>query len=148
MSRQSPTAFAVPAVAPFRLLVISNETVEGDLLHDVIIGLAGERPASVIVVAPALNCRVRHWCSDEDQARQTAQRRLDRALARLRERGITARGSIGDADPPCAIEDALRIDAADELLIATHPDARSNWLAHNLGPTGRHSATCQEQAHG
>jgi hypothetical protein len=132
MSFQGPTPSAALAVAPFRLLVISNETVEGDLLHDAIMGMAGERSASVIVVAPALNSRIRHWCSDEDPAREAAQHRLDRALARLRERGINARGSIGDADPLRAIEDALRIDAADELLIATHPEERSNWLAHNL----------------
>jgi hypothetical protein len=31
-----------------------------------------------------------------------------------------------------AIEDALAVFAADELLVATHPEARSNWLAHDL----------------
>jgi hypothetical protein len=31
-----------------------------------------------------------------------------------------------------AIEDALRHRDADELLIATHPESRSNWLAHDL----------------
>ena len=31
-----------------------------------------------------------------------------------------------------AIEDGLGVFAADELVIATHPEPRSNWLAHRL----------------
>jgi len=31
-----------------------------------------------------------------------------------------------------AIADALAVFPADELLIATHPEERSNWLAHDL----------------
>jgi hypothetical protein len=117
---------------PFRLLVVSNETVESSLLHDTILGLAGERPAEVTVVAPALNTRLRYWISDEDRARATAQARLERCLARLRSRGLSAGGWVGDADPLQAIEDALCSGEVDELLIATHPEGRSNWLAHDL----------------
>src|ERR1700737_3245243 len=126
MPRESSTTSLPVPVARFRLLVIANETVEGDLLHETIVRLAGKRAASVMVVAPAPQSRVRHWCSDEDHARDAAKLRLARSLARLREQGINATGSIGDADPLRAIEDALRVDAADELLIATHPEERSN----------------------
>ena len=31
-----------------------------------------------------------------------------------------------------ATADALAVFPADELLIATHPEERSNWLAHDL----------------
>jgi hypothetical protein len=31
-----------------------------------------------------------------------------------------------------ATADALRTFAADEILVATHPEARSHWLAHDL----------------
>ena len=130
MSADSPSQ--TTTARPFRLLVIANETVEGEVLHDAILRLAGGREASVIVVAPALNTRLRHWCSDEDSAREAAERRLDRALFRLRQRGIEASGSIGDADPLRATEDALRLSVVDELLIATHPRERSNWLARDL----------------
>lgn len=41
-------------------------------------------------------------------------------------------GSVGDADAMQAIEDALAVASVDELLIATHPEERSNWLAHDL----------------
>jgi hypothetical protein len=39
---------------------------------------------------------------------------------------------IGDSDPNVAIEDALRVFAADEILISTHPPERSRWLEHGV----------------
>jgi hypothetical protein len=116
----------------FRLLVISNETVASGALKDAIVGIAAGRRATVTVVAPALNGRVRHWLSDEDLARRAAQERIERCLEGLRDNGVPATGRVGDADPLLAIEDALRDSGADELLIATHPEQRSNWLAHDL----------------
>jgi GABA permease len=115
-----------------RVVVVANETVEGVTLHEVIRDHVNGRIAAVSVVAPALNSRMRHWCSDEDGARAAAQARLDRSLARLAQRGITATGWVGDADPMRAIGDALRTVPADEMIIATHPEPRSNWLAHRL----------------
>jgi hypothetical protein len=115
---------------PRRVLVISNETVEAEILRDTIAARAGR--TQVLVVAPALNSRLRHWLSDEDPARRAAERRLAGALAGLRAAGVDVDGWVGDADPLMAIEDALATFAADELLIATHPEARSNWLAHDL----------------
>jgi hypothetical protein len=115
---------------PRRVLVISNETVEAEILRDTIAARADR--TQVLVVAPALNTRLRHWLSDEDPARRAAERRLAAALAGLHAAGADVDGWVGDADPLMAIEDALATFAADELLIATHPEARSNWLAHDL----------------
>ena len=53
-------------------------------------------------------------------------------LQSLRATGLVANGRVGDADPLLAIEDALRIFPANEILIATHPEGRSNWLARNI----------------
>ena len=58
--------------------------------------------------------------------------RLTGCLRGLARSGVEADGWIGDADPMTAIADALAVFAADELLIATHPEERSNWLAHDL----------------
>jgi hypothetical protein len=120
---------AVPS-RPRRVLVISNETVEAEILRETIAARADR--TQVLVVAPALNTRLRHWLSDEDPARRAAERRLSGALAGLRDAGADVDGWVGDADPLHAIEDALAVFPADELLIATHPEARSNWLAHDL----------------
>ena len=115
-----------------RILVISNETVTGTVLHQAIRFRAQNVGGEVLVVAPALNSRLRHWMSDVDAARGAARERLDACLKRLTAAGINARGQIGDGDPMQAIADALSVFAADEIIIATHPEERSHWLAHNL----------------
>ena len=121
---------AVPT-RPRRVLVISNETVEAEILRETIAARA--RATQVVIVAPALNTRLRHWLSDEDPARRAAERRLAGAVAALRAAGVDVdEAEVGDADPLVAIEDALAVFAADELLVATHPEERSNWLAHDL----------------
>ena len=115
-----------------RILVVANETVVGRALRSEVVGRALEGNAEVLVVSPALNTRLRHWTSDEDQARAAAQDRLDESLAALDEDGVDARGRIGEDDPIQAIEDSLRVFGADEIVISTHPPGRSNWLEHGV----------------
>ena len=111
-----------------RILVIANETVGGETLRETIRQRSEGWRAQVLVVTPALNTPLKHWVSDDDQARDAAQGRLDRSLARLNDAGIEAHGEIGDGEPLQAIEDALRTFGADEVIISTHPEGRSNWL--------------------
>ena len=114
-----------------RLLVVANETVGGRELLELVRERA--RPGTVVrVVSPALNSRVRTWTSDEDGARDAAQRRLDASLGRLAEVGVSADGEIGDGDPVQAIEDSLRDFPADEIVLSTHPPGRSNWLERGV----------------
>jgi nucleotide-binding universal stress UspA family protein len=115
-----------------RILVVANETVGGETLREEIRRHAEGVREHVLVVCPALNSPLRHWLSDDDPARAQAQQRLERSLARLREAGVDARGEIGDADPLQAIEDALRTFGADELIISTHPEGKSNWLERGV----------------
>jgi hypothetical protein len=111
-----------------RILVVANETVGGETLRKTIRERSAGFRTQVLVVSPALNSPLKHWVSDDDEAREAAQNRLDRSLARLREAGIEARGEIGDGEPLQAIEDALRTFGAEEIIISTHPEGRSNWL--------------------
>jgi GABA permease len=114
-----------------RILVVANETAEGAQLHETVLA-RGNGSAEVHVVSPALNSRLRHWISDVDQARHAAEDRLAKCLGRLREAGLDARGSVGDSDPLQAIADALHFFPADEIVVATHPEKRSNWLERDL----------------
>jgi len=86
----------------------------------------------VLVVCPALNSPLRHWVSDEDDARQAAQARLDASLGGMRAAGLQAEGEVGDGDPIQAIEDAMRTFQPDELIISTHPEGRSHWLERGV----------------
>jgi GABA permease len=113
------------------ILVIANRTCECPALHEDIAERAAAG-ADVLVVAPALNSRVRHWVSDTDAAVEAAEERLATAVAELRRRGVDARGEVGDAEPLHAIADALAGFEADEILFSTHPPGRSHWLEKNL----------------
>ena len=99
-----------------RILVIANRTCPCPALADAVAERADDGPSAVLVVAPALNKRLRHWVSDVDAAIAAAHQRLERAVANLTERGITARGVIGDT----------------EIVVATHPPSHSNWLEKDL----------------
>jgi nucleotide-binding universal stress UspA family protein len=120
-----------------RILVIANETVAGRALREAIEAAAEGYRANVLVVSPALNSPLKHWASDEDQARAAAEERLRRSIAELERLGISARGEVGDADPVQAIEDALRTFGADVIVISTHPEGRSNWLERGVVTSAR-----------
>ncbi len=115
-----------------RILVVANETVAGAALREEIRKAAEGYDAHVHVVCPALNSPLKHWTSDEDEARAVAQDRLDGSLRELRQLGIDAHGEIGDPDPLQATEDALRTFGADVIIVSTHPEGRSNWLERGV----------------
>jgi nucleotide-binding universal stress UspA family protein len=108
-----------------RILLVATQPVAGEDLHDVV-------DAEVVVVAPALIGRLGYWTGDDRRSRRDAEKRLELCLESLRESGVEARGSVGDADPLQAIEDALSEFDADAIVVATHSDRRPNWLAHDI----------------
>jgi hypothetical protein len=120
-----------------RILVIANETVGGERLREEIRSRSEGYDEQVFVVCPALNSPLRHWASDEDNARIQAQERLNTSLSRLRQVGVDAKGEIGDAEPLQAMEDALRLFGADEIIISTHPEGRSHWLEKGIVDAAR-----------
>jgi nucleotide-binding universal stress UspA family protein len=120
-----------------RILVVANETVAGEALRETVQEAVRGGRAVVLVVCPALNSKLKHWTSDEDQARAAAEERLGRSISALEELGISASGEVGDADPVQAIEDALRTFGPDLIVISTHPPGRSNWLEHGVVSSAR-----------
>lgn len=117
----------------FRLLVVANETVGGEALIDWIRRRCQGRRCEILVVTPALAAsRASHWASDIDEAIELARQRMELSLIAIGELGLKARGEIGDSDPNVAIEDALRVFPADEIVISTHPPERSRWLERGV----------------
>jgi GABA permease len=116
-----------------RILVVANETVEGAALLEEIRERCGDRRCLILVVTPALvSSRASHWASDVDEAMELARQRMELSLIALAGLGLKAKGEIGDSDPNVAIEDALRVFPADELVISTHPPERSRWLEQGV----------------
>ena len=117
----------------FRLLVIANETVQGEALLKEVRDRCRDRRCEVMVVTPALAAsRASHWASDIDEAIELARQRMELSLIEIKQLGFKAKGEIGDSDPNVAIEDALRVFPADEILISTHPPDRSRWLERGV----------------
>jgi len=117
----------------FRLLVVANETVGGEALIEEIRRRCQDRRCEILVVTPALAAsRASHWASDIDEAIELARQRMELSLIAIGELGLKARGEIGDSDPNVAIEDALRVFPADEIVISTHPPERSRWLEYGV----------------
>jgi len=130
-----PPVREAPAATPpdeHRILVVANETVGGPELLAEVRRRAEGRRVKVLVVCPALNSPLRHWASDEDDARAAAQTRLERSLESMRSVGLDAAGEIGDGDPLQAVEDGVRTFAPDELIVSTHPEGRSHWLERGV----------------
>lgn len=121
-----------------RLLVVANQTVAGQALLEEIANRCRGRRCEVLVITPALaGSRAAHWASDIDAGIELARERLERSLAAIRGLGLNAQGEIGDSDPDLAIEDALRLFAADELIISTHPPRKSRWLERGVVANAR-----------
>ena len=118
----------------YRILVVANETVGGRALLDEIRDRCRGKRSDILVVVPALtSSQLEHWASDTDGAIADAQRRLDDSLEAMAEAGLHARGHVGDHhEPNASIEDALREFPADEVVISTHPAARSRWLERGV----------------
>jgi hypothetical protein len=129
---EKATFLPAPPDGVHRILVVANETLSGQALRAEISTRSRSERTDLRVVTPALNSKIKHWTNEEDQARAEAQRRLEGLLARLRGEGFEAEGCIGDADPVQAMEDDLRRNPADEVIISTHPPGRSNWLEQDV----------------
>ena len=103
-----------------KLLVIANRTVDSDELLDALRARAAAGPIEVTLVAPAETGRV-----------PTAER-LERAVERLHDDGITVEGSVGHPDPLVAFEDVWDPRRFDEVIVATLPTGVSRWMAADL----------------
>lgn len=77
----------------------------------------------MLVLSPAVtSSQLKHALGDVDEAIERATRRLEETVAELRNGGVEASGEVGESDPIVAIEDALSVFPADEILILTGPD--------------------------
>jgi hypothetical protein len=100
------------------VLVIANQTIVGGPLLEAVRERARTTASEFTLVAPA------------DQP--GVQRRLERALAVLREAGVEATGHIGDPDPVTAALNAVHEERVDEIIVSTFPEATSGWLRRDV----------------
>jgi hypothetical protein len=113
------------------ILVLANETIGGEALLDAIRERAAQGDARFHVVVP--QTRPRHGNVIYDEAvRDSAQVRIDLALAFMREEGIEGTGEVGDGDPFNAALDAIAHHRITEMIISTLPAGSSGWMKRDL----------------
>jgi GABA permease len=113
-----------------RVLVVANRTLQGE---ELVARLRHRGNSELRIVTPILVSRMRYLASDVDKEIAAAHDRLAAALLWARSEGIQASGKVGDPNVALgAIEDELRLFAADEVLISTYPPGMSNWLETDI----------------
>jgi len=113
------------------VLVVANETVDARTLRDALAARGDD--LHVTVVSP-VNEPQRGYVVYSDTRRASADRRLERALAHLRDAGVSADGYVVEAEPAAAVRDALATlePPVDEVLVSTHPEEKSGWLRRGV----------------
>jgi hypothetical protein len=117
------------------------ERRKGEAVKVLVVALDAAGPLSftadnVLVIAPAVNSRLRRWLSDDDDARRMAEERLEAYVDRLECAGVRTSGRVGDADPVQAIADALATFAAGAIVVAARSE-RSRRLAGDVAERAR-----------
>ena len=118
---------------PRRVLVVANETVGGEGLIESLQRRAAEGPLHATVIAP-VNAPRQGYVVYADTRRASAGRRLDRTLERLRAAGIPADGYVVESDPADAVADAIAQmePRPAEIVVSTHPEAKSGWMRRHV----------------
>jgi hypothetical protein len=113
------------------ILVLANETIGGAKLLDAVRERHAQGDARFHVVVP--QTRPRHGNVIYDEAvRDSAQVRVDLALAFMRDEGIEGTGEVGDGDPLNAALDAVATHRITEIIVSTLPAHASGWMKRDL----------------
>jgi GABA permease len=111
-----------------KLLVIANRTIDSEEIRNAIVDRAAAGPVQVTLVAPATG----RGTAPPRVRRTVTAKRLEGAVQRLREAGVSVEGVVGDSDPMVAVLDAWDPRRFDEVIVATLPTGASRWMAADL----------------
>jgi hypothetical protein len=114
-----------------KIIALVSEPISGEALKSAV-GRRAAEEAEVLVVAPALNSKLRFLTSDVDDAVTRAEEVQEETVERLGEEGIDAAGDTGESDPLLALQDALQTYPADEIVLCTHGARGRNWQEEGL----------------
>ena len=118
---------------PANVLVVAHQTAATPGLLDAVRERAGRGPATFHLVVPQQAHGMHKVVDPQDAGVDEAQRVLEVALPKLSEAaGAEVTGSVGDAEPLMAIQDAVNLGDYDEIIVSTLPLGISRWLKLDL----------------
>ncbi len=105
------------------VLVIANVTATSDELLDALKERAAREAVAFTLIVPA---------TPFGGGRAAAAKQLEAAVERMRDGGLEAEGSVGDADPMTAVAESWDPRRYDEIVVCTLPMRVSKWLRAGL----------------
>lgn len=118
---------------PAKVLVVAHQTAATPGLLDAVRERAQHGPAQFHLVVPQRAHGMHKVVDPQDAGVGEAERVLEAALPKLSEAaGQEVSGSVGDAEPLMAIQDAVNLGGYDEIIISTLPLGLSRWLKLDL----------------
>ena len=116
-----------------RILLVANRTASHQPLVDAVRRRATRPPVVFHLVVPATPEGLHRVVDPEVAGVSVANQRLRDALPILSAAaGQPVTGSVGDANPLAAIQDALNLQGYDEIILSTLPWRVSRWLRVDL----------------
>jgi GABA permease len=135
-TRVSPQRPAVAVDPERRLLVIADPHGSEAALRDEILARL-DGAVAVHLVVPVRVSHLHFLTDDESAERRQAEESLSISVGLLRQRGISATGSVGSDKPLESMTDALGSFPATQVLLATPPAADAYWLERGLPAKAR-----------
>ncbi len=118
---------------PASVLVVAHQTAATPGLLEAVRERAQRDPAKFHLVVPRMPHGMHKVVDPEETGEDDAQLVLNQALPKLSEAaGTEVTGSLGDAEPLMAIQDAVNLGQYDEIIISTLPMRISRWLKLDL----------------
>ncbi|HVL88813.1 MAG TPA: hypothetical protein VM841_01125 [Actinomycetota bacterium] len=115
---------------PKRIVILAHRTAAGPHLQRVVKSRMSEGRCHFTLIVPAQAPEGFVWT--EHQAAAETQVVLDEALEIFRGLGADIEGIVGDRRPLLALDDHLRHDDADEIIVSTFSSGASRWLRQDL----------------
>jgi hypothetical protein len=118
---------------PAHILVVAHQTAATEGLLDAVRERAKRGPATFHLVVPRQAHGMHKVVDPQETGDDEGERVLSDAIPKLSAAaGSQFTGSLGDAEPLMAIEDAINLGAYDEIIISTLPRRVSRWLKLDL----------------
>jgi hypothetical protein len=113
------------------VLVVANRTLGGAKLLDAVRSRNSGGDVRFRLVVPQSKPSAGLVIYDE-AVRESAQVRVDLAIAAVTAEGIDGSGEVGDPDPFLATMDAVAHHRPNEIIVSTYPATHSGWLRRDL----------------
>ena len=118
---------------PARVLILANRTAGTEALQEAVRERAARGDSRFHLVVPAEAHGLHRLVDPQDDDKDDARRALETALPLLTEAaGSEVTGELGDPEPLSALQDAVNLRGADEIIISTLPSRVSRWLRLDL----------------